>query len=298
MKKIVIGLLSLTLLLFVSTGSFAYQVYWDLGGVGITGFGAPYGDADNMTSLFDELAFYSETTVTQYDSDGNFVVNSGDAFTDNGSINATGLVPATADDEGLGSIYEVTGTLVNMSGIVTGVSLDSGTGDTEVDYKYNTGFFNLYAEQPRDADYNTRGASDDSGFNDGTFLATFELISGIGHTFLDTSGDDITNQGSGEFYLQATDLATGFWFDADGNDIALIYNDVNLPINWFVSTTDYNVDKPIFTQGVPGQDDYLFTLDVTHDGSIEFNVVPEPSTFILLGFGLAGLGFYSRRRKS
>lgn len=39
--------------------------------------------------------------------------------------------------------------------------------------------------------------------------------------------------------------------------------------------------------------DFLFQAD----GNSSVNVVPEPSTLLLLGAGLAGLGFYSRRRK-
>ena len=293
MRKVVFGLSSLFFVLVLSTSSFAYSVSWDFSSVLAP---AGYHD-DGVTGLFNEVNFYSETTVTQFDTNGDFVVSVGDEFTDSGSLNATAFVPdfsAPGDSEGMNFLNQVTGIMNNMAGSVSGVTALTG-GDTQVDYAYNTGSFELYTSTPKTFNFNTRGAFDDAGFNDGAHIATFELVSGVGHAFLDTNNDDLTNQGSGEFYLQATALATGFWFDADGQDIALIYDGINKPINWFVSTTDYNIDKPIFTPGLGG--DFLFTMDVTHDGSIEFNVVPEPSTFLLLGGGLMGLGFYARRRK-
>ncbi len=60
----------------------------------------------------------------------------------------------------------------------------------------------------------------------------------------------------------------------------------------------------IFTQN-PSADDNIFFLglNVTANAGIdappppETNPVPEPGTFLLLGAGLAGLGFYRRRAK-
>lgn len=40
-----------------------------------------------------------------------------------------------------------------------------------------------------------------------------------------------------------------------------------------------------------------FTADVNSTGHFAVNVVPEPSTFLLLGGGLLGLGFMARRKK-
>jgi hypothetical protein len=40
----------------------------------------------------------------------------------------------------------------------------------------------------------------------------------------------------------------------------------------------------------------LFRIGSDHDGSIDFEVVPEPSTIILLGAGLLGTGVMLRRK--
>ncbi|SHK00103.1 PEP-CTERM protein-sorting domain-containing protein [Malonomonas rubra DSM 5091] len=61
------------------------------------------------------------------------------------------------------------------------------------------------------------------------------------------------------------------------------YGDVNLNANFFPLS-----DNPVWT--VQTDNNQAFTLSGT------FNSVPEPSTFLLLCSGLAGLGFYLRKR--
>lgn len=251
------------------------------------------------TDVFDEVTFYSETTVSQF---GSIPPSIGDAFIDAGSLNATGfsfLAPG-GSDVFLNSYWQLTGTL-SGEGTVTDVN-PTIDGVTRIDYAYTSGTLDLYAAATTNDstvsttlfDFGTRANTDDSGFDLGDKIGSFTLLYGIGHTFVDFDGGDVENQGSGEFLLSATELLAGFWFDANGNDLSEIED-----ITWFINFTDYNVDDPILVApgSTFGEATAAFDLQVKHDGSMEFAVIPEPSTFLLLGGGLIGLGFLGYRRK-
>lgn len=280
--KIKVILASLFLALFLIAPANAFEVSWDLSGVGITGSG------NSKTDLFAQLQFYAESTITQLESNGDGILSAGDAFYDDGVLFGGQLLPPPIDDEGLGTNYQITGDMINFGGTVTDVSLD-GSGYTRVDYSYNTGILDLYANQNITADFDNR-----TGFTDGTLIASFEIIYGFGHAIIDPTGQDVTNGGLGEFLLKATNLAQNFWFNEDGDDLADIYNDIDRPLEWLVSFADYNVDD---TELTPNADpDILFTVEATHDGSIRFDAVPEPATMILFGIGLLGVAGISRKK--
>ena len=95
-------------------------------------------------------------------------------------------------------------------------------------------------------------------------------------------------------------FAAGYWFDVDGNDfssyvlptLALGLVDGN---NNIMEAADFAGTNIISEFGVaPNLPVDFYTRT---DGSFQPGVVPEPSTFLLLGGGLMGLGFYARRRK-
>lgn len=305
MKKMLLIIpIMLGAILIASQGS-TMPIYVDLAGAGLpvqglNGLGPPFGDANAQTGLFNEIAFYAESTVTQFDSNGNGFVDPGDSFIDNGALYATSLIPvAGTDQEGLNLVWEFTIPMENLTGIVTNVTFDPITNDWRIDYTYTGGTVDVYVDGDSNgafplwdygvqADHNTRLLGDDAGFNDGLQVGSFSLQYGIGHTFLDFAGGDIDNQGSGEFLFVANWLDQGFWFTQNGIDMSTI------PLNWVLATSDYNVDKPILFNS--GQQNELFSSAVTHDGTIEMEIVPEPSTILLLGTGLLGIGIYARRR--
>ena len=90
--------------------------------------------------------------------------------------------------------------------------------------------------------------------------------------------------------LEATFLKEGVWFDASHNDLA-----ATDPLNWVLgfSTTNASLVQDSMVWTSPSVQEF----EIGGNGQFRLTVVPEPSTLLLLGSGLMGLGFYARRRK-
>lgn len=170
--------------------------------------------------------------------------------------------------------------------------------------------------------------------NDGdlSYLNTFDLDGGLntftGNYFYDSRASSSSSD-SDQFYFN---LATGLQLDSITYELTgFTYNDANStsgvaatsyfnlkdsaqftldsatvfllsvsgPIQFFENTLPLSAGSYIFAdggRGIYGGDawyaDYRLTFDVSTSSP-----VPEPSTILLLGSGLLGLGWYGRKRK-
>lgn len=117
---------------------------------------------------------------------------------------------------------------------------------------------------------------------DGTEIGLFKLIDG--YAFLD--GNAVPN-GDITTIFEADILAANTWFDSSLKDLSTV-NPQNFVLGF--ATTNASLESSVF-------DDNVQTLVLGNNGQFRLAVVPEPSTFLLLGAGLLGIGFIARRKE-
>lgn len=290
MKKILWGtILCLFLITIGSTQAMALSVMLDIE----EALSAhDYGDADGITGIFEQFTFKAQTTTIQYGSGPAPAV--GDAFLDAGDLYMTDYAaPVVIDTEGLNQFggHEFTASWDDISGYISAIDY-TNPADVVQTLVYTGGTLEMYVDDAMNRNFGgSYGSGDNTGFDDGTHVATLSLISGIGYAHFNTlnPGDPMT-QGSTDFIAGFDWVLDDFWLDQLGVDLKEQYVD----FGWLLAIADQNTDHIIT---IPSDDDgVLFTIDSDHDGSLELSVVPEPGTILLLGFGMIGLACVGRRR--
>ena len=117
---------------------------------------------------------------------------------------------------------------------------------------------------------------------DGIEIGLFTLIDG--YSFLD--GNAVPN-GDITTIFEATSLDANTWFDSSLKDLSTV-DPQNFVLGF--ATTNASLESSVFVDNVQ-------TLVLGNNGQFRLAVVPEPSTFLLLGAGLLGIGFIARRKE-
>ncbi len=265
----------------------ALVTYWDV---------TPYGTGDGITGDFDRILYEADTSSIQYDTNGDGVLSVGDIFMDTGNAYAHSLsLGGPVQNRGMNDSYTFTFGWNDLTGTV--FDINPGVATDAVVTRYESGTIDFWLDDTAIGmpflghDF---GTADDVNIDRGPdkLVATVSVTGGTGNITFDKAGNMLT--GSYRIFGEFTDMADGFWFES-ATDADL--NPKYVEIGWLLGFTSGENTPDYFDQTFfPEDDDILFRIDSRHSSNFNLEVIPEPSTIILLGAGLLGTGIMLRRK--
>lgn len=161
----------------------------------------------------------------------------------------------------------------NLTGVVTASS------PTDFNYQYTSGNIGMYL-------------GDMTNIGTATLLAELTLTSGIGDARTSTPGD-------GTYEQSDTDITASF--DANPLETLISFSAVNPVLAaaypWLDTFLKFDFDNAIRTADPGTGAGDTTTFQVASDVRVTLVATPEPSTFLILGFGLLGLVGFRRKFK-